>query len=47
MKKEYISPEAEIQKFTIYCDEKVSHLDGSGDGPGYGPGSGGDADNEF
>lgn len=31
MKKEYISPEAEIQKFTIYCDEQIS-VPESGDG---------------
>lgn len=24
MKKEYISPEVEIQKFTIFCDEILS-----------------------
>lgn len=31
MKKEYISPEIEMQKFTIFCDDQISNPVDPGD----------------
>ncbi len=42
MNKEYVSPEAEFQKFTIYCDEMISQTETTD--PDTDPGDGG---NEF